>query len=88
MRVAGFDDVKYAGLLPVPLTTVRQPCLEIGAAAAAAMLERVVHPETPARDILLDFRLVVRDSCGSKLNNTSQEHSTSPPVSRRPDVSS
>ena len=83
IRVAGFDDVKYASLLPVSLTTVRQPCLEIGAAAVAAMLERVVHPETPARDILLDFRLVVRDSCGSKLNATSQEQSTSSPVSPR-----
>ena len=73
IRIVGFDDVKYASLLPVSLTTVRQPCLEIGSAAVAAMLERVVHPETPARDILLNFRLVVRDSCGSKLNAKSQD---------------
>ena len=37
----GIDDVRYANLLPVPLTTVRQPCLEIGEAALRAMLDRV-----------------------------------------------
>jgi len=48
----------------VPLTTVRQPCREIGVAAVAAMLERVAAPEMPIRDILLDCTLVIRDSCG------------------------
>ena len=32
IRMAGIDDVAYASLLPVPLTTVRQPCREIGEA--------------------------------------------------------
>lgn len=66
IRLAGIDDVKYASLLAVPLTTLRQPCAEIGATAVSAMLERLRHPKLPARDILLDFRLVVRDSCGAR----------------------
>ncbi len=66
LRLVGIDDVGYAGLLPVPLTTVRQPCREIGAAAMIAMVERVAHPQAPTRDILLDCRLVVRQSCGAK----------------------
>jgi GntR family transcriptional regulator of arabinose operon len=65
VRIAGIDDVEYASLLPVPLTTVHQPCREIGVAAVAAMLERVAAPEMPIRDILLDCTLVVRDSCGA-----------------------
>jgi GntR family transcriptional regulator of arabinose operon len=64
VRIVGIDDVEYASLLPVPLTTVRQPCREIGVAAVAAMLERIAAPEMPIRDILLDCTLVVRDSCG------------------------
>ena len=64
VRVVGIDDVEYASLLPVPLTTVHQPCKEIGVAAVAAMLERVAAPDMPIRDILLDCSLVVRDSCG------------------------
>jgi GntR family transcriptional regulator of arabinose operon len=67
VRVVGIDDVEYASLLPVPLTTVHQPCKEIGMAAVAAMLERVAAPDTPIRDILLDCTLVVRDSCGANL---------------------
>ena len=66
VRIAGIDDVKYASLLRVPLTTVRQPCHDIGVAAMAAMLERMEHPAMPPRDILLDFTLVVRESCGGK----------------------
>lgn len=62
--IVGIDDVEYASLLPVPLTTIRQPCRDIGIAAMAAMIERVAHPELPARTILLDAQLVVRGSCG------------------------
>lgn len=67
VRIVGIDDVEYANLLPVPLTTVHQPCREIGMAAMDAMLERVARPDMPVRDILLDCKLVIRDSCGSKL---------------------
>ncbi|MFB3777637.1 MAG: GntR family transcriptional regulator [Bryobacteraceae bacterium] len=65
VRVAGFDDVKYASLLPVPLTTIRQPCVELGATAVFTMMARLRNPGHPPRDILLDFKLVVRQSCGS-----------------------
>ena len=67
IRMVGIDDVEYAKLLPVPLTTVHQPCREIGAAAVGAMLERIARPEMPIRDILLDSKLVIRDSCGATL---------------------
>jgi DNA-binding LacI/PurR family transcriptional regulator len=67
VRIVGIDDVKYAGLLPVPLTTVHQDCAGIGAAAMAAMLDRLENPELPMRDILVPTRLVVRRSCGAHL---------------------
>ncbi len=62
IRVTGVDDLKYAGLLTVSLTTIRQPCRAMGEAAAHALFERASHPGLPGRDILLDFRLVERDS--------------------------
>lgn len=62
VRVAGVDDVKYAELLRVPLTTIRQPCSAIGETAFSAMLERVGNPDAPGRDILLTCELVVRES--------------------------
>lgn len=44
IRLVGIDDVSYASLLPVPLTTVRQPVREIGEAALRAMLDRIRMP--------------------------------------------
>jgi len=66
IRMVGIDDVKYASLLSVPLTTIHQPCADMGAIAVAAMLERLRNPKLPPRDILLNFHLVIRDSCGSR----------------------
>ena len=67
VRIVGIDDVDYAKLLPVPLTTVHQPCREIGTASVGVMLERISRPDMPVRDILLDSKLVIRDSCGANL---------------------
>jgi GntR family transcriptional regulator, arabinose operon transcriptional repressor len=64
ISMVGINDVKYAGFLPVPLTTLRQPCDEIGAAAMALMLDRQANPTAATRDVLLDCELVVRQSCG------------------------
>jgi len=66
VRIVGIDDVNYASLLPVPLTTVHQPCREIGEAALRVMLERLERPKMAARDVLLDCRLAIRKSCGGK----------------------
>ena len=65
IRMAGIDDVKYATLLPVPLTTIRQPCAEIGATAVETMVQRLQHPDFPGRDIALNFQLIVRQSSGA-----------------------
>lgn len=67
IRVVGMDDVRYASLLPVPLTTIHQDCGGIGAVAMATMLQRLEHPELPIRDVLVPVRLVVRRSCGAHL---------------------
>ena len=65
VRVVGVGDVKYANALSVPLTTVRQPCSEIGMTAVELLLQRIENPDLPAREVRLDFELIVRDSCGT-----------------------
>jgi DNA-binding LacI/PurR family transcriptional regulator len=67
VRLVGIDDVSYASLLPVPLTTVHQPVHEIGEAALRAMLDRIRSPHLPPREILLDGELVIRQSCGAEI---------------------
>jgi len=71
VRLVGIDDAEFAKLLPVPLTTLRQPSRQIGDAALAAMLERVARRELPTRDILLHCELIVRDSCGARAGEPS-----------------
>jgi GntR family transcriptional regulator of arabinose operon len=62
VMIGGIDDVKYAELLRVPLTTVRQPFTAIGDAAYHAMLDRIARPNAAARHITLGCELVIRDS--------------------------
>jgi len=66
VRVVGFDDVKYATLLRVPLTTIHQPTEALGTVAVQTLLERSRNRTLPPRDILLQATLVVRKSCGAK----------------------
>jgi DNA-binding LacI/PurR family transcriptional regulator len=66
VKITGIDDVRYASLLTVPLTTMRQPCVEMGEMAIHLMLSRIAQPDLPARDLLLDCKMVVRQSCGEK----------------------
>ncbi len=65
VRIVGIDDVEYASLLPVPLTTLRQPTHQLGHAALAAMLDRIARSDLPTRDILLHCELIERESCGA-----------------------
>jgi DNA-binding LacI/PurR family transcriptional regulator len=65
VRIVGIDDVKYASLLHVPLTTLRQPCNDIGAAALSTMVDRVAHPGMSVRHVTLECTLIVRKSCGA-----------------------
>jgi len=71
IRLVGIDDADFAELLPVPLTTLRQPSRQIGDVAIAAMLQRIARRDLPTRDILLHCELVVRQSSGGDMAATS-----------------
>lgn len=62
IAVAGFDDVQYASLLAPPLTTIRQPCREIGRTAVRLLLDRIANPALPPRQVLHSHELVIRQS--------------------------
>jgi LacI family transcriptional regulator len=65
VRVVGFDDVRFAAMLSVPLTTMRQPYREIAVVALRAMLDRIADPTLPPRSLTLSPALIVRESCGA-----------------------
>jgi GntR family transcriptional regulator of arabinose operon len=62
VALAGFDDIPLAAYLPVPLTTVAQPRLEIGRQAAQQMVELIQLPGREVRKVVLPVSLVVRSS--------------------------
>ena len=60
--LAAFDDVQIASILSPPLTTIRQPCKEIGATLFNRLMERIAKPDLLPAEILLPSPLVVRAS--------------------------
>ncbi len=65
VRIVGFDDVKYATLLRVPLTTMHQPCHDIAHAAWQVMQNRISNPALPFATVSLSAAMVIRHSCGA-----------------------
>lgn len=66
VMLAGFDDIQLASLMTPPLTTIHQPCAEIGAAAFETLFGRIDNPSAPAREIYLPAPLVIRESAKRK----------------------
>ena len=63
LSVAGFDNFLAATATQPPLTTVAQPVIELGRAAAELLLELIHTREAPrARQCILPVELVVRQS--------------------------
>jgi LacI family transcriptional regulator len=62
ISIVGFNDMPFADRFDPPLTTVRIPHREIGAAAAELLLERLADDSAPARHVMLAPTLVARRS--------------------------
>ena len=62
VMVTGVDDVASASASRPQLTTIRQPCAELGQMAFHALVQRLRTPNLPPRQILLDAPLVARAS--------------------------
>ncbi len=70
VSIVGFNDMPFIDRLSPPLTSVRVPQRELGAAAADLLLKRLADDAPKAREILLEPGLIVRGS-------------TAPPVAER-----
>jgi LacI family transcriptional regulator len=63
MSVIGFDDVMYARQMAPPLTTIRQPLVEIGRMATSLLLRLIAGESLATTHIELSTSLIVRESC-------------------------
>ena len=63
IALIGYDDIEFAGMLEVPLTTVRQPRYRIGEEAARILLKKLDGSiEEEVKSVVLRPELIVRKS--------------------------
>ncbi|GAH66307.1 unnamed protein product, partial [marine sediment metagenome] len=65
--VVGFNDIKLASFVYPPLTTIRQPMLEMGALAVKMLLKIIEEGEFNQKKEVLESKLIIRESC-KKIN--------------------
>ena len=65
----GFDDVTIATYSDPPLTTIRQPIARFGINAVEILIDLIENGIKPARRIIMDTELIIRDSCGASRRN-------------------
>jgi LacI family transcriptional regulator len=82
VSVVGFDDQRGAAFTTPPLTTVRQPAVEMGRAAAQALL-RVLHNQGPLELPMFAAELVVRESTAAHRAKRKQPEAAAPGRGRR-----
>ena len=69
LALVGFDDVDLDAHVTPPLTSIRQPRVDIGIRAGSLLINRIEGHRGPAQGIELPTGLVVRESCGARLRN-------------------
>ncbi len=63
ISIIGNDDIYYAQIYPVPLTTIRAPQKEIGRKAAEILIRNIEASELqPPEKVVLDTEFVIRES--------------------------
>jgi len=63
ISIVGNDDIYYAQMYPVPLTTIRAPKEEIGIKAAEILIRNIeANTLLPTEKVILDTEFVIRDS--------------------------
>jgi LacI family transcriptional regulator len=61
----GFDDLPLSAPMTPALTTVRQPINQFGMKAVDILIDLIENGSKPARRIIMNTELVIRDSCGA-----------------------
>ncbi len=64
LSIIGYDDIVYASLPRIQLTTIAQPAVEMGQIAADWLFSRISSDEVPMLQRVLNPRLVVRSTTG------------------------
>ncbi len=69
IAIVGFDDIALAQYVIPPLTTVHLPAYSIGLGAASMIIQQLNGDLKESREIILQTRLIVRESSGKKIDD-------------------
>lgn len=62
LSIVGFDDIPFANVQDISLTTIRQPYSDLAAQAVRMLLDRLADRDASPMCAMLDCRLVIRGS--------------------------
>jgi len=69
IALVGFDNIEQGEYAAVPLTTIQQPTVRIGAEAVDVLIRKIEGREAQTRTVFMPG-LVIRDSCGYRAVGT------------------
>lgn len=62
IAVIGYDNISISDYLPISLSTIDTHSYRIGQMAAEMLIEKIEHPDSPLRQVILKPELVIRES--------------------------
>ena len=76
ISLIGFDNLQFAEMTSPPLSSVSQPGFQMGTTAARILIERVRGDNGPAKHIVLETALKIRDSVAPPSKSQAQPTSS------------
>jgi LacI family transcriptional regulator len=64
LAIVGFDDLDQTTMIFPELTTIRQPCVEMGASAVKMLIDQLEKDNREQEHVILSTTLVIHESCG------------------------
>ena len=65
LSIVGFDGLEMAKYFHPAITTIKQPRYQMGAKGMEMLIRLIKHETVELDELILDFELVIRDSCRS-----------------------
>ncbi len=69
LAIVGFDDLPQTTMIFPELTTIRQPCVELGIRATEMLIEQLKDGNNEPEHVILPTTLIIRQSCGFSLQS-------------------
>ena len=83
LAVVGFDNAPVGNFVIPSLTTVEQPCEQMGAGAVKILIARIQGTETLTQKVL-NTKLIIRASSGDKVCHSIENRSSADQASQNP----